>query len=77
MHLSHPLSLFLLVLLAGCGGQIKGTVFLDANANHQPDKVENTLTGVAVKVTHDGKTIATTKTDSKGRFFVASKGPGY
>ncbi|MDP2600049.1 MAG: myxococcus cysteine-rich repeat containing protein [Deltaproteobacteria bacterium] len=64
-------------LLAGCSGQIKGTVFLDANANHQPDKAESTLTGVSVKVALDGKPIANTKTDSKGRFLVAGKGPGY
>src|SRR3989338_66646 len=77
------LAVFLLSLLTACSGQIKGSVFLDANDNGTKDDNEKTLTNVTVKVTQeDNRTnvktlIAKAKTDAQGQFAVSSKGPGY
>ncbi len=67
----------ILLLLAGCSGQIKGAVYLDTNSNSNPDPGETTLTGVPIKVTYENQVIAKSKTDSKGLYVIGSKGQGH
>lgn len=63
--------------LVGCSGKIEGTVFLDGNANSLADSQEQTLTNLNLKITHNGKLLTTTSTNSRGKFATAIQESGY
>lgn len=71
--------LLLLVLLfsSACASQIKGTVYLDTNANNVPDENELTLTRVALQLVKGSTVLEQGKTDEDGRFFFKSRESGY
>lgn len=66
--LSGPVVLSAPVQFTVCGGQIGDTVFCDRNGNGRQDPEDPPLANVTVRLECDNNVVATTTTDSNGRY---------
>lgn len=62
------LVIFILIPLMACGGKLKGSIYLDANKNHQLDDGENKIAGLPFTVTLDDVDEDTGTTNASGEF---------